>query len=94
MTTRKAKGVCFAFEVIENDVNDYSVILYFGDHSFLGARFANGIPSQSDPVYNPAVMTPNMSAFESYSRRGFAYTHNVVANQILKHVTATPEASI
>ena len=50
MVTRQAKGVCFAFEVVENGEHDYSMNLYFGDHSFPGAHFANGIPSQANYV--------------------------------------------
>ena len=80
MVTRKAKGVCFAFEVIENAENDYSMNLYYGDHSFPGAHFANGIPLQTNPVFNPARMAPDMNGFEQYSRRGFAYLHNMMAN--------------
>ena len=84
MVTRDAKGVCFAFEVIENAPNDYSMNLYFSDHSFAGAHFANAIPLQTNPVFSPTTMAPDMTAFESYSRRGFAYLHNIMANQVLK----------
>ena len=94
MVTRKAKGVCFAFEVIENAENDYSMNLYYGDHSFPGAHFANGIPLQTNPVYNPTRMAPDMNGFEQYSRRGYAYLHNLMANQVLKHVTGDPDANI
>ena len=94
MVTRQAKGVCFAFEVIENAPNDYSMNLYFGDHNFPGAHFANGMPNQSRYVYDPTRMAPNMNAFEQYSRRGYAYLHNVMANQVLKQVTGDPEANI
>lgn len=50
MVNRQAKGVCFAFEVVENGEHDYSMNLYFGDHSFPGAHFANAIPSQANFV--------------------------------------------
>ena len=45
MNTRQAKGVCFAFEVIENSDRDFSFNFYYADHSFPTAHFANGIPS-------------------------------------------------
>ena len=45
MVTRSAKGVCFAFEVIENAPNDFQMNLYYPDHSFPTAHFANAIPN-------------------------------------------------
>ena len=48
---------------------------------------ANGIPLQQNPVYSPTDMAPNMNGYEQYSRRGFAYLHNLMANQVLKEVT-------
>ena len=47
MMDRHTKGICFGFEVVENAENDYSINLYYPDHSFVGAHFANGIPNQS-----------------------------------------------
>jgi len=35
-----------------------------------------------------------MEGFEQYSRRGFSYLQNVMANQVLKHVTGVPDARI
>jgi len=35
-----------------------------------------------------------MTAFETYSRRGYAYLHNLMANQVLKSVTGDQEAGI
>jgi len=32
MVSRSAKGVCFAFEVVENAPNDWSMNLYYPDH--------------------------------------------------------------
>ena len=45
MVSSSMKGVCFAFEVIENAPNDYDINIFFGDHHQYGARFANGIPN-------------------------------------------------
>ena len=88
------KGVCFAFEVVENAPNDYSMKLYYPDHSFPGAHFAAGIPLQTNPVYNPTRMAPDMNSFEQYSRRGYAYLHNLMANQVLKQATGDIDANI
>ena len=35
-----------------------------------------------------------MNAFENYSRRGYAYLHNLMANQVLKTVTGDGLANI
>lgn len=35
-----------------------------------------------------------MNAFEWYSRRGFSYLHNLLANQVLKYVTDNEDANI
>ena len=86
--------MCFAFEVVENGEHDYSMNLYFGDHSFPGAHFANGIPSQANYVQNPTRMAPDMNSFEQYSRRGYAYLHNIMAVQVLKQVTGNEDANI
>lgn len=80
MMTRQTKGVCFGFGIEQKADNDYNVNLYYPDHSFAGAHFANGIPNQSNPVYDPTTMAPNMNGFENYSRRGYVYAHNLVAN--------------
>jgi len=37
---------------------------------------------------------PDMNSFEAYQRRGYAYLHNLVANQILKKLTDNKEANI
>ena len=80
MTSKDNKGMCFAFEVIENAEHDYTLNLYYQDHHFIGANFANGVPLQSNPVFDPAQMSPDMNGFENYSRRGYAYLHNLMAN--------------
>ena len=94
LTTRKLRGVCFGFEVIENSRNDYEIKFYFNDEKTFAGAFANGIPNQSNPAYNPANPDPDMSAFENYSNRGFAYLHSVAANAVLKRSTENPQASI
>lgn len=94
MMTRQKKGICFGFEVVERASNDFQLKLFGSDHNFIGALFANMIPNQQLPVYNPSVMAPDMHGFENYSRRGFAYLHNVMANQVLKTVTGDEEATI
>jgi len=94
MVTRQAKGVCFAFEVIENAPNDFQMNLYYPDHSFPTAHFANAIPNQQNPVFDPTRMAPDMNGFEQYSRRGYAYLHNLLANQVLKYSTGNPDAGI
>ena len=35
-----------------------------------------------------------MTSFEAYSRRGYAYLHNLMANQVLKYVTGDQQAGI
>jgi hypothetical protein len=45
MVSRNSKGVCFAFEVIENGPNDYEMRLHYSDHNFPTAFFANAIPN-------------------------------------------------
>jgi len=35
-----------------------------------------------------------MNGFEQYSRRGYAYLHNLLANQVLKYSTGNPDAGI
>ena len=44
MVDKKAKGVCFAFEVTQNADNDWQMNLYYNDQSLVGAHFANGVP--------------------------------------------------
>ena len=95
MNNRQNPGICFAFEIVaDEDSNTYQAKLYYQDHSIPGMHFANGIPDQQQSVFNPARQAPNMNAFEQYSRRGFAYLHNLMANQVLIKVTGDASANI
>ena len=37
---------------------------------------------------------PDLVSFKNYSKRGYSYTQNVIANMILKVATGNPQANI
>ena len=94
MVTRDMPGICFAYEVIENAPNDYQIMFYFSDQQMLTAHFAAGMPNQSNPVWAPQNVKADMNSFEWYSRRGYIYLQNMMANQILKLKSGDADASI
>ena len=81
MLTRDKPGICFGFGIEENGPNKYTSKLYFSDYiTHKPPHMANGVPSQKNDVFIPQRQMPDMNSFENYQRRGFVYSHNVIAN--------------
>ena len=88
------KGVCFAYSAEELSYNNYDVKFYFNDLALNSNPFSNGIPSQSNPVWEPNTVKPDMNSFEIYQRRGYSVLHSIMANSILKAKTKDNDANI
>ena len=86
--------MCFAFGVDEVADNNYNFKFYYNDISAYTNPFANGIPDQSNPVWEPNNVQPDMSSFEVYQRRSYGYLHSVAANSVLKVKTEDNDANI
>ena len=79
--------MCFAYSAEEVSDNNYDVKFYFNDIALNSNPFSNGIPSQSNPSWEPNRVKPDMPSFEIYQRRGYAVLHSIMANSILKSKT-------
>ena len=60
----------------------------------MGGQKSVGIPNQKSPVWSPTANVPDLTNYEKYSERGFAYLQNLAANVILKQETGIDSASI
>ena len=87
------EGICYGFQLEEDDDGDYTLTLYFNDQSSGGAQ-SMGIPATEVPAYNPLQTVPSTDGFTDYLNRGYSVLHNLAANVVLKLETNEASAKI
>lgn len=53
-----------------------------------------GVTPTNDPAWTAFASTPNINDYTLYSRYGYAFAQNMVANAILQETTNEDKASI
>ena len=84
--TGSIKGVCFAIEFFEDVANkNYTFKLHFPDKKIGISKFsyAQGVPNQSNAVWQPFLSTPDLLSYLRYQHNGFNFVQNLLAYQIL-----------
>ena len=66
--------------------------LYFDDQTGFGGIGGVGIPATSGAAWSPSVSAPNKGAYLLYTQNGFSYLQNLIANMVLREVTANAAA--
>lgn len=56
--------------------------------------FNQGIPSQMKPAADPSQQVPLTKFYDRYTKEGYSYVQNWVANTILKRATNNSNAQI
>ena len=85
-------GVCFGFSVTENSASSYKLELIFNDKfEDLDSQL---IPTQIYDVASPFVTDQDTDSFRKYTRNGYSYLHNWIANKVLQRVVNSTAAHI
>ncbi|CDW85159.1 abc transporter family protein [Stylonychia lemnae] len=86
------KGICFGFSVLENGSDDIDVKLIFNGNQ--GETEARQIPLQLTQPWSQYLIKEDKPSYYSYTKQGFSYMQNWIANIVLREKSGKQNATI